>query len=190
MPTRKNWGEDVPPRVPTKQEEKYVCLEAVRLTMIKATSDASDQVGIACLACRTKTRKRSMPKMEDENKVFEGTDGQPRYNRGAAASLVGTAAQTLRNYEKYGFLSPARDRKSRLYSGNDITWLRCLRELIHTRKYSVKAVKKLLEYAPCWELSNCPEERRANCKGFGYMGRQRILPAPQEAELEAIESCV
>lgn len=123
--------------------------------------------------------------MGDKNRVFAATADQPLYSRSAAARLVGTVAQTLRHYEKNGLVRLARDRKNGLYSQSDITWLRCLRELIHARKYSIEAVKKLLGYAPCWGIHNCPEERRANCKGFVYEGRQRALHPPQEAQPEA-----
>ena len=87
----------------------------------------------------------------------------PLYTIGVAARLVGTTAQTLRLYEKHGLILPTRERRNRLYTENDIKWLRCIRELIHTKKISIEGIKKLLEYAPCWDIKNCPEEQRMNC---------------------------
>ncbi len=55
---------------------------------------------------------------------------------------------------------------SRLFSERDIKWLRCVRELIHVDKISIEALKKLLEYAPCWEIKHCPSEQLANCRGL------------------------
>ena len=43
---------------------------------------------------------------------------------GVAAKLVGTTAQTLRLYEKHGLILPTRERRNRLYTENDIKWLR------------------------------------------------------------------
>jgi MerR family transcriptional regulator/heat shock protein HspR len=38
--------------------------------------------------------------------------------------------------------------------------------LIHQRKISIEGIKKLLEYAPCWEITECSEERKSNCSAF------------------------
>jgi MerR family transcriptional regulator/heat shock protein HspR len=85
---------------------------------------------------------------------------------GIAAELVGTTDQTLRLYEKHGLVSPARRNKNRFYSDNNIKWLRCVRELIHTKKISIEGVKRLLEYAPCWDIQGCPDELRQECSAF------------------------
>ena len=87
----------------------------------------------------------------------------PLYPIGIVAELLGTTDQTLRLYEKHGLITPARKNKNRYYSENDVKWLKCIRELIHTKKISIEGIKKLLEYAPCWEITQCSEERRANC---------------------------
>jgi MerR family transcriptional regulator/heat shock protein HspR len=87
----------------------------------------------------------------------------PLYTMGVAAKLVGTTAQTLRLYEKHGLILPKRERRNRLYTENDIKWLHCIRELIHLRKISIEGIKKLLDYAPCWKIGDCPDERRVIC---------------------------
>ena len=97
---------------------------------------------------------------EDEKKEM------PLYPIGIVAELIGTTDQTLRLYEKHGLLKPARRNKNRFYSENDIKWLRCLRELIHTKKISIEGIKKLLEYAPCWEITVCSEERKNKCSAY------------------------
>jgi MerR family transcriptional regulator/heat shock protein HspR len=88
---------------------------------------------------------------------------EPLYTMGVAAKLVGTTAQTLRVYEAHGLILPTRERRKRFYTVNDIRWMRCVRELIHVNKISIAALKKLLEYASCWEIKNCPGEQRADC---------------------------
>ena len=95
----------------------------------------------------------------------------PLYPIGIVAELIGTTDQTLRLYEKHGLLSPARRNKNRYYSENDIKWLRCIRELIHNKKISIQGIKKLMEYAPCWELTGCSEVKRKNCSS--YMNRTK-----------------
>lgn len=90
----------------------------------------------------------------------------PLYPIGIVAELIGTTDQTLRLYEKHGLIKPARRNKNRFYSENDIKWLRCLRELIHTKKISIEGIKKLLDYAPCWELTACSDDRKDKCSAF------------------------
>jgi MerR family transcriptional regulator/heat shock protein HspR len=90
----------------------------------------------------------------------------PLYPIGIVAELIGTTDQTLRLYEKHGLIKPARRNKNRYYCENDIKWLRCLRDLIHNRKISIQGIKKLMDYAPCWEITECSEERRDNCTAF------------------------
>ena len=85
---------------------------------------------------------------------------------GMAAKLVGVHQRTLRNYEQSGLVKPARKGKWRYYSMRDIQWIECLREMIHEHGISVNAVKKLLSYTPCWNIIDCPFEKRQRCSAF------------------------
>jgi MerR family transcriptional regulator/heat shock protein HspR len=90
----------------------------------------------------------------------------PLYPIGVVSELLGTTDQTLRLYEKHGLIKPARRNKNRFYSENDIKWLKCIRELIHVKKISIEGIKKLLDYAPCWEITGCPDERKEKCTAY------------------------
>lgn len=90
----------------------------------------------------------------------------PLYPIGIVAELMGTTDQTLRLYEKHGLIKPARRNKNRFYSENDIKWIRCIRDLIHNKKISIAGIKKLLEFAPCWDITECTEERRNKCSAY------------------------
>lgn len=94
------------------------------------------------------------------------TNEKPLYPIGIVAELIGIKDQTLRLYEKHGLIRPARKNKTRYYSENDIKWLRCLRSLIHNKKISIEGIKKLLDFAACWEIKECSEEQRAECSAF------------------------
>ncbi len=106
-----------------------------------------------------------MAKIKQEPSEEEKKD-IPLYPIGIVAELIGTTDQTLRLYDKHGLITPARRNKNRYYSENDIKWIRCIRELIHTKKISIQGIKKLLEYAPCWELTECTTDRRASCSSY------------------------
>jgi MerR family transcriptional regulator/heat shock protein HspR len=90
----------------------------------------------------------------------------PLYTIGVVAELMGTTNQTLRLYEKHGLVKPARKNKNRFYSDNDIRWLICLRELIHKKKFGIEGIKKLLEYAPCYEITDCHPKRKNECRSY------------------------
>lgn len=109
--------------------------------------------------------------MRKEKKSLEFTEenvkkDMPLYTIGIVSELVGTTNQTLRLYEKHGLVNPSRKNKNRFYSENDIRWLLCLRILIHKKKISIEGIKKLLEYAPCWEITACPDTSRSECHAF------------------------
>jgi MerR family transcriptional regulator/heat shock protein HspR len=83
-----------------------------------------------------------------------------------AAELIGTTDQTLRLYEKHGLIKPARRGKNRYFSNNDIRWMKCIRDLIHVEKISIEGIKRLLDYAPCWEIRRCPTSVKEGCSAF------------------------
>lgn len=98
--------------------------------------------------------------------VEEIEKDRPIYPISIVAEIMGISDQTLRIYEKHGLLNPARRNKTRFYSENDVKWLGCIRDLIHNKKISIAGIKKLLDYAPCWEITDCPEQIKANCVAF------------------------
>ncbi|RJQ21060.1 MAG: MerR family transcriptional regulator [Nitrospiraceae bacterium] len=105
-------------------------------------------------------------KISEEKLSEAGRENLPLYPIGIVAELAGITDQTLRLYEKHGLIKPARRGKDRYYSENDIKWLKCLRDLIHVKKISIEGIKKLLDYAPCWEINECPKETREKCLAF------------------------
>jgi MerR family transcriptional regulator/heat shock protein HspR len=109
--------------------------------------------------------------MKSGKKNFEFSDQKkkddmPLYTIGVVSELLGITNQTLRLYEKHDLIKPFRKNKNRFYSENDIKWLFCIRELIHTKKISIEGIKKLLHYAPCWEITNCPDKRKSTCLAY------------------------
>lgn len=94
---------------------------------------------------------------------MEINDNQPVYPMGVAASILNVHPRTLRIYEAEGLISPARFGGKRMFSKNDILRIECLRAMIHDENISIPGLKKLLEYAPCWKIKNCPRETRSMC---------------------------
>lgn len=87
----------------------------------------------------------------------------PVYSIGVAAQLVNVHPRTLRIYEDEGLVKPARNGNRRIFSQNDIIWIGCVRKMIHDEGISIPGIKKLLRYAPCWEITDCPREVCESC---------------------------
>lgn len=105
--------------------------------------------------------KKKLKEYSDEDR-----QSMPLYPISVVAELLGTTEQTLRLYEKQSLVKPARRNKNRFYSENDVKWIKCIRDLIHVKKISIEGIKKLLNYAPCWEITQCVEERRMACSAY------------------------
>ena len=87
----------------------------------------------------------------------------PVYTIGVASQLLDVHPRTLRIYEDEGLIKPHRQGQRRLYSANDVQWISCLRSLIHEQGISIPGIKKLLNYATCYEIAECPEKVHCNC---------------------------
>ena len=111
----------------------------------------------------------------------------PVYPISVASRLLNVHPRTLRIYEEEGLIKPERRGERRLYSQNDITWIGCLRSLIHDEGISIPGIKKLLQFASCYEITGCPEQTWCSCDAVvdRVMPRRLRLAGDQEAEEDA-----
>ena len=96
--------------------------------------------------------------MVDETKAI--------FTIGVAAQMLGIHPRTLRIYEEEGLVTPQRKGKWRYFTMDDIKWIECLREMIHEHGISIAALKKLLQFTPCWNITDCPFAKRKLCTAF------------------------
>jgi MerR family transcriptional regulator, heat shock protein HspR len=108
----------------------------------------------------------------------------PIYPIGVAAKLLDVHPRTLRIYEDEGLINPARGGKRRLYSVNDLTWIGCLRRLIHDEGISIPGIKKLLRYATCYEITECPSAIHCTCDAVVDRAIPRSLRLVGDAQAE------
>lgn len=102
-----------------------------------------------------KTRKKGVEPLKKD---------LPIYPIGVAAKLLDVHPRTLRIYEDEGLIKPHRQSARRMYSQNDLQWLACLRSAIHDQGISIPGIKKLLRYATCYEIVECPESVACTCQ--------------------------
>ncbi|HIJ59098.1 MAG TPA: MerR family transcriptional regulator [Nitrospirae bacterium] len=100
------------------------------------------------------------------NKTKIKKENKPVYTIGIVSEMIGVTEQTIRLYEKKGLIKPARRNKHRYFSDNDVAWLMCIRDAIHKDKISIEGLIKLLHYAPCWEIRECPDMIKRKCCAF------------------------
>lgn len=93
-------------------------------------------------------------------------ENKPLFTIGMAAEMLEVHPRTLRNYEEAGLIAPKRKGSWRYYTLRDIQWIECLREMVHEHGVSMNAVKKLLKFTPCWNIIDCPFEKRKRCSAF------------------------
>ncbi len=120
---------------------------------------------------RRSKRKKARDAEEIMDESGEAADvepvprARPLYTLTVAAQLVGLAPRTIRAYEEAGLIAPARvgRNRQRLYSPQDLRWLRCIYEMLHYDGYTLRSIRRLLDFAPCWEIRRCPEEVARRC---------------------------
>jgi MerR family transcriptional regulator/heat shock protein HspR len=108
----------------------------------------------------------------------------PVYSIGVAAQLLQVHPRTLRIYEDEGLIKPARNGNRRVFSQNDVTWIGCIRKMIHDEGISIPGIKKLLRYAPCWEITDCPREVCESCTAQIDVAVPRTLRVAGDKEAE------
>ena len=111
-------------------------------------------------------------------KRFEMVDEKKAiFTIGVAAQMLDVHPRTLRIYEQEQLIVPMRKGKWRYYTMIDVKWVECLRSMIHEHGISIAAIKKLLQYTPCWNIADCPFEKRKECTAFMSNG---LVPKKME----------
>ena len=118
-----------------------------------------------------KENKNKRPDKIDIDTGFEGVEpDRAIFPIGTAASMLEVHPRTLRIYEDEGLVKPHRKGGRRYYSLNDIQWIKCLRHMIHDQGISIAGIKKLMEYTACWNIVDCPMEKRKKCTAYKCSG--------------------
>ena len=121
-------------------------------------------------------KQKSLKSTDKKSKVdietgLEGVEpDKALFPIGTAASMLEVHPRTLRIYEDEGLIKPKRKGGRRYYSLNDIQWIKCLRHMIHDQGISIAGIKKLMEYTACWNIVNCPMEKRKSCTAYKCSG--------------------
>jgi MerR family transcriptional regulator, heat shock protein HspR len=89
------------------------------------------------------------------------------YSIGEAAKLLGVSVQILRLYGERGLVLIQKSAgNQRFYTEEDIERIRCIRNAINEQKISMEGIRKIHSLIPCWEIVNCPIEKRNDCLAY------------------------
>jgi len=120
---------------------------------------------------------RTLPPKENRKRFEMVNEKKAIFTIGVAAQMLDVHPRTLRIYEQEQLIAPMRKGKWRYYTMNDVKWIECLRAMIHEHGISIAAIKKLLQYTPCWNIADCPFEKRKECTAFMSNG---LVPRKME----------
>lgn len=98
------------------------------------------------------------------------SDNKAIFTIGTAAKMLEVHPRTLRIYERENLIKPLRKGQWRYFTMDDIKWIQCLRDMIHEHGISIAAIKKLLQYTPCWNIADCSFDKRKQCTAFMSSG--------------------
>ncbi len=103
------------------------------------------------------------------------TASTPKRKIGEVARELGICERRIREYERAGLVRPEREPKTgdRLFDQRDVRQIELLRALMHVHGFTIKAIRVLLAYAPCWELTGC--------------GLQSVCPVPRNPDRPCYE---
>lgn len=120
---------------------------------------------------------------------YEPDMDKPVMRIGAVAELLGVCVRMVRVYEERGLVVPGRKNNQRLYSFSDVCWLGRIRELVNEQGYDLAEVARLISLPACWQLTNCPEEVRAECPVAQSPGKRCWEIAKREGRETRCEAC-
>jgi MerR family transcriptional regulator/heat shock protein HspR len=107
----------------------------------------------------------------EEGRYYEILD-KPVMRVGAVADLLGVCPRMVRIYEERGLVKPERKNSQRLYSFKDVCWLARIRELINEEGYDMAEIARLISLPGCWQLRDCPSEKREKCPAAQAPGKR------------------
>ncbi len=129
--------------------------------------------GKLSLAAPVSTNSHEVCMTVKKNKSLEPVSKDlPVYSIGVAARILDVHPRTLRIYEDEGLIKPYRQGARRMFSQNDMQWIACLRSAIHEQGISIPGIKKLLRFATCYEIVECPEQVSCSCEAVV----DRVIP--------------
>jgi MerR family transcriptional regulator/heat shock protein HspR len=91
------------------------------------------------------------------------------YPISVAAKLSETPLRMLREYEKRGLIKPNKINNRRMFTNNEIGFIKDIRYLFTQKKMTISGIKEFYSKASCWEIKQCYQK---NCPAYHKLDKQ------------------
>jgi MerR family transcriptional regulator/heat shock protein HspR len=94
---------------------------------------------------------------------------KPVYSINVVSELTNVSPRTLREYERVGFIKPARVNGNRRYSRNDLEVIQNISFYLNDCGLTLCGLALLYQMAPCWKIKNC---ETPSCPAYGEVRKK------------------
>ena len=112
-----------------------------------------------------------------------------KYRINEVTQMVGLSQKRIREYEKEGFVKPAREARTnnRIYMQADIDRIRRVKQLIHEYGFTLSCLTYFIVSAPCWIVYGCTE--KSGCPAY-QTPHLPCYDVMQKADASHIHQCL
>mgnify|MGYP001602976397 CR=1 FL=1 len=93
----------------------------------------------------------------------------PIYAISVVSKLSATPVRMLREYEKDGLIKPKKVNRRRLFTMNEVGFIKDLRYYFTEKKMTINGLKEFYLRSACWEIKQC---NRRQCPAYGKLYKQ------------------
>ena len=112
----------------------------------------------------------------------------PLYSISVVAGLCLTPIRMLREYEKQGMIKPKKVNKRRLFTVNEVGFIKDIRYYLTEKRMTIQGLKEFYLRASCCEIKRC---NRRKCPAYGRLDKQcwEVVAYHKVCDGKACPSC-
>ena len=103
-----------------------------------------------------------------EKMIMKIDNNLPLYAISVVAKLCLTPIRMLREYEKQGMIKPKKVNRRRLFSVNEVGFIKDIRYYLTEKRMTINGLKEFYLRSACWEIKQCNLKK---CPAFGNMSK-------------------
>jgi len=93
----------------------------------------------------------------------------PLYSISVVSKLCSTPVRMLREYEKQGMIKPKKINKRRLFTVNEVGFIKDIRYYLAEKGMTIKGLREFYLRSSCYEIKQC---NRRECPAYGKLDKQ------------------
>ena len=96
-------------------------------------------------------------------------NNSPLYPISVVSKLCVTPVRMLREYEKEGIIKPHKVNKRRMFTANEIGFIKDVRHYLTEKRMTINGLKEFYLRSGCWEIKQCNLRK---CPAYGNLDKQ------------------